>query len=129
MISRLQALEILGYRCTTQGVPPEIVEWHDERPQPENWEVIIAEAEALAPSAKQWPDSAAFLSEFTLSERGAIWNTDDTIIGGLALLLTAWKGVVLATDPNIQAGMTRLVGLSILTAERAAAILGETQPS
>lgn len=125
MISRLEALELLGYRCTTRGVPPEIVEWHDERPQPASWDDILAEAEALTAGPKHWPDSAAFLAEFTLAERGAIWNTDDTIVGGLVLLLTAWKGAVLASDENIQTGMTRLVGLGILTADRAAAILGE----
>lgn len=126
MITHLQAIDLLGYRCTTRGVPPEIVEWHGERPQPTSWDDIIAEAEALLSRSKQWSDSAAFLAEFTISERGAIWNTDDTIVGGLVLLLTAWKGAVLASDENIQTGMTRLVGLGILTAERAATILGET---
>jgi len=50
-MTRLQAIEIMGYQCTTAGSPAEIVEWHDGRPQPETWEEIFAEAAAVVAAA------------------------------------------------------------------------------
>lgn len=122
-LTRHQALELLGYRCTTAGNPPEIVEWHDERPQPESWEAILLAAAEIAPP-REWPSASAFLDEFTHVERGAIWLCEHAMVGSLVLKLTAWQGIVLANDPHIVAGMGLLVSLGILTEERKAAILG-----
>lgn len=50
-MTRLEAIEYCEFKCTTRRPPggdTEIVEWFDERPQPETWDEIFAMAQAIA---------------------------------------------------------------------------------
>jgi hypothetical protein len=72
---------------------------------------------------KIWPSSADFWAAFTDSEKLAILAS---AIAGIILLreeLRLWAGEVWSDDPRVQAGLSGLVAVGILTPERKAAIL------
>lgn len=81
----------------------------------------LAELEAAwtaLQSVKVWPSAQDFLRAFTVPELAAIWNSDDTLISALAMLIMAWPGAVHADHPEVVAGLNRLAELGILTFER-----------
>jgi hypothetical protein len=128
-MTRHEALEILGYRCDTHGSPPEITRWLDARPMPAlpdgatDWDAIIAAAEDLVGHRKTWPNSAAFLGEFSMPELAAIELSADPTIAALRLVLAAWTADVWSDDERIQLGMAALVDAEIIDQERADEIL------
>lgn len=94
-------------------------------PEPTEGQIIAAQEAIIAARAvKTWPDSGKFLEDWDNDERGALWNCEDSEIGGLAVLLFGWKGEVRADDPRIVYGMNAVVDAGILTTERRDAILG-----
>jgi hypothetical protein len=72
---------------------------------------------------KVWATKAEFWGEFTEAEQLAIM---DSTVAGIKLLdrqLLVWNGEVWSDDARVQAGLSGLVAVGILTAERKAAIL------
>jgi hypothetical protein len=79
--------------------------------------------ELAAESRKIWPSSADFWAAFTDAEKLAILAST---IAGIILLreeLRLWTGEVWSDDARVQAGLTGLVAVGILTNDRKAAIL------
>jgi hypothetical protein len=100
--------------------------------------VAMTEAEALAlgyaresaqDDRKIWPNAAAFLGEFSMSELAAIELSANPIIAALRLVLAAWTADVWSDDERIQMGMDALVDAGILAQERADSILGQDIPA
>jgi hypothetical protein len=75
---------------------------------------------------KVWPNSQAFLTEFTFPEMAAISLSADPTIAALRLLLSAWAGEVYSDDERVQTGLDALVATGILTEQRRAEILALT---
>lgn len=82
------------------------------------------EAAAQIPAVRAWPSAGVFLAEFSLEETAAISLSGDPTVAALRLILAAWPDDVLASDSRVQAGLSKLVELGILTAERKAEIDG-----
>jgi len=79
--------------------------------------------ELAAEARKIWSSSADFWAAFTDSEKLAILAST---IAGIILLreeLRLWTGEVWSDDARVQAGLTGLVAVEILTNDRKAAIL------
>lgn len=70
-----------------------------------------------------WPNASTFLAEFTMAELAAVQLSTDPTLAALRLILAAWVGEVHSDDPRVQAGVAVIVGLEIITQERADAIL------
>jgi hypothetical protein len=81
------------------------------------------EAELAADARKVWTTKAEFWDEFTESEKLAIMDSAIPPIRLLDRTLLVWSGEVWSDDARVQAGLTGLVAVGILTAERKAAIL------
>jgi hypothetical protein len=90
------------------------------------WIVTDKTPEELAAEARKvWSSSAAFWSAFTDAEKLAILAST---IAGIILLreeLRLWTGEVWSDDSRVQAGLTGLVAVGILTNDRKAAILAK----
>lgn len=86
--------------------------------------VVSYVIEDLPARVKTWPAVQQFMSEFEFSELAAIGKSADDTIAALRLVLTTWGGIVRADDQRVQLGVSRLVELGIISADRAAAILG-----
>lgn len=84
--------------------------------------------EAPPATGKRWPNSAAFLSDFTLAELAALELSTNPTLAALRLLLSVWPGEVWEGDTRIQLGFTALVDAGILTAERRTQLLTPTAP-
>lgn len=79
--------------------------------------------ELAAETRKVWPSSADFWGAFTDAEKLAIIAST---IAGIILLreeLRLWTGEVWSDDARVQAGLTGLVAVGILTNDRKSAIL------
>ena len=108
----------------TQKAEPKIV-WFDDRVE-RQWQIIDLEGEELAAAIrKTWPNSQAFLSEFTMQEMAAIALSTDTTIAALRLLLSVWFSEVHSNDSRVIAGLDALVSNNILTTERVNQILSK----
>lgn len=95
----------------------QIAEGWAPQAQPKTPEELAAEAR------KVWPSSADFWAAFTDSEKLAILAST---IAGIILLreeLRLWTGEVWSDDAKVQAGLTGLVAVGILTNDRKSAIL------
>lgn len=75
------------------------------------------------PDYKIWPNSQAFLSEFTMQEMAAIALSTDQTIAALRLLLSVWFSEVHSNDPRVTTGLDKLVELNIITEDRKNEIL------
>jgi hypothetical protein len=91
--------------------------------------VDATEAQEIADAAiadrKVWPSSGAFWAEFTQAEKVAIVTSTIPDIKVLHADLQVWPGEVWSTDPKVQEGLSGLQLVTILTAERKAAILAK----
>jgi hypothetical protein len=121
LAEKYAALERLGYDCDTCA--GEITKWRDARPQPESWEAILALAAAAA-SRKVWSGKRAFDGEFSDAETYALETSVDPTLVVLRGRLNRWEGEIYADDSRVQAGLTRMVALGILTDARKRAIDG-----
>jgi hypothetical protein len=74
---------------------------------------------------KIWPNSAAFLSEFTMPELAAISLSLDPTIAALRLLLASWPADIYSDDPRIIGGLSSLVAAGIITEARRGEILAK----
>ncbi len=74
---------------------------------------------------KIWPNSAAFLAEFTMPELAAISLSLDPTIAALRLLLASWPADIYSDDPRIIGGLSALVAVGIITEARRKEILAK----
>jgi len=79
--------------------------------------------ELAAETRKVWPSCAEFWATFTDSEKLAILASAIAEIILLREELRLWTGEVWSDDAKVQAGLTGLVAVGILTNDRKAAIL------
>ncbi len=91
------------------------------KPTYEELEVFWQELQTV----KVWPNSQAFLSEFTMQEMAAIALSTDQTIAALRLLLSVWFSEVHSNDPRVQSGLSALQLTGILTQERVNQILSK----
>jgi len=104
-----------SYNSATQHAP----QWLDEA-----WMISDKTPEELAAeSRKVWPSSADFWAAFTDSEKLAIISSTIAEIILLREELRLWTGEVWSDDAKVQAGLSGLVAVGILTNDRKAAIL------
>ena len=95
--------------------------WHGPGEPPTIEE--LQQAWDLMQSVKIWPNVQAFMTEFTMPEKGAIALSMDPTVASLRLELTTWLSDVHSDDSRVVAGLDKLVELGILTTERKNAIL------
>jgi len=72
---------------------------------------------------KIWPNSQAFMAEFSLAEMAAISLSTNPIIAALRMMLSTWRSEVHANHDDVITGLNALVSEGILTAERKDEIL------
>jgi hypothetical protein len=101
------------------------LEWLDESKRPTEPELRdgLADYQSVINNRKIWASSATFWGEFTDSEKLGILNST---VAGILLLreeLRLWTGEVWSDDAKVQAGLTGLVAVGILTNDRKTAIL------
>jgi hypothetical protein len=77
------------------------------------------------PDYKIWPNSQAFLSEFTMQEMAAISLSTDETIAALRLLLSVWFSEVHSNDPRVITSLDKLMELNIITEDRKNEILSK----
>ncbi len=87
------------------------------------------EAQVQIESRKIWPNSSAFLAEFTMPEIGAISLSADPAIAALRLLLATWPADVWSDDPRIEGGLATLIAAGIITETRRIEIVAKPQNS
>lgn len=86
--------------------------------------ILAAEATNEAELARKvWPNSAAFLGEFTMTELSHISLSTDQTIAALRLLILSWADEVWSDDPRIVDGLAALVDSQIITNDRLEAIV------
>jgi hypothetical protein len=74
---------------------------------------------------KIWPNSAAFLSQFTMPELAAISLSLDPTIAALRLLIASWPADIYSDDPRIIGGLSALVEAGVITEARRGEILAK----
>jgi hypothetical protein len=82
---------------------------------------------AALQARKIWPTKAHFWDELTADEKAGILNSDHSGIKVLWSDLTMWPGEVWSDDTRIQQGLSGLVALGLLTAQRKDQILAKPQ--
>jgi len=88
------------------------------------WVVRDMTPEEIAAAARKvWPDTGAFLAEFTESEQEDIAMSADPVVGRLRLMLSAWRARLFSDDPRVAGGLQYLESISIITLQRHTAIL------
>ncbi|CAB4162513.1 hypothetical protein UFOVP783_55 [uncultured Caudovirales phage] len=80
------------------------------------------------PPGKWWAHAVELLSEFSSAELQTIHTCAIPDVTKLLLTLLAWPGEIWSADQRIVDGLTALEVLGILTPERRAEILAETNP-
>jgi len=74
---------------------------------------------------KIWPNSQAFLSEFTMQEMAAISLSTDQTIAAMRLLLSVWFSEVHSNDERVINSLNKLIELNIITEDRKNKILSK----
>jgi hypothetical protein len=122
-ISRTLAHLRPGAQWSMTGNSIEGLQWQGpgDAPTQEELEAGWAELEAR----KIWPNAGTFWAEFTQEEKTAIVTSTIPDIKVLYADLQMWPGEVWSTDDKLQAGLNGLQLVTILTAERKAAILAK----
>ena len=67
---------------------------------------------------KVWPNTQAFLAEFTLTEMAGIGLSTDPTIAALRLMLSVWSGQIYSDDERVITGLSALQVAGIITSER-----------
>jgi hypothetical protein len=80
---------------------------------------------AIIVARKTWPNAAAFLGEFTMSELSAISLSLDPTIAALRFLLASWPADVWSDDPRIIMGLDALETAGIITEARRGEIVAK----
>jgi len=89
-----------------------------------DWEIRDMTPSELADTIREvWPNTQAFLAEFSLAEMAGIGLSTDPTIAALRLMLSVWAGQIYSDDPRVVTGIDAIEAAGILTAERAAQIL------
>ena len=113
-----KARQIGGVLEFLDGLPPptpqELADTHD---------AALAEWNRQQNPPKRWPDTEAFVAEFTLEELAAISLSTDPTVAALRLLLAGWRSDVHSDDPRVTQGVTALFLDGIIDEPRIAEIL------
>lgn len=89
-------------------------------------EQAAAATTSLAASVrKTWPNVAAFLSAFTMTELAGISLSTDPPLAALRILLLSHPDEVWSDDPRILAGLDALVAAGVITEERRSEIVAK----
>jgi len=107
------------HRCTP------VLVWFPDRVERQWVSTPLTDEELAARARKIWPNSAAFLGEFTLPELAAIELSLDPTIAALRLLLASWPADIYSDDPRIVGGLSALVAAGIITEARRGEILAK----
>lgn len=75
---------------------------------------------------KQWPNIQAFMSEFTMPELAGIGISTDPTVAALRVKLSTWFTQVNSDSDEVQLGLSKLVELGIITAQRKESILSQS---
>lgn len=81
--------------------------------------------ERVAAARKIWPNTQAFLAEFTIAEMAGIGLSTDPTIAALRVMLSVWSGQIYSDDQRVETGLAALHIAGILTAERRAQIAAQ----
>ena len=124
-LARALTLLVPGAKWKLEGNSWAGLTWMDESEPPTETELreALAAHDAAMEERKVWATKAEFWEEFTEAEQLEIMGST---VAGIRLLdrqLLVWNGEVWSDDPRVQAGLSGLVAVGILTAERKAAIL------
>ena len=95
-----------------------------------SYEIVALTSDEIAENAiiaarKTWPNAAAFLGEFTMSELAAIELSIDPTIAAPRLLLASWPADVWSDDPRIIMGLDALETAGIITEARRGEIVAK----
>jgi len=91
-----------------------------------DWEIRDMTAVELADSLRKvWPNTQAFLAEFTIAELAGIGLSTDPTIAALRLMLSVWSGQIYSDDQRVETGLAALHLAGIITADRRAQILSK----
>jgi hypothetical protein len=95
-----------------------------------DWEIRDMTPTELADSLRKvWPNTQAFLAEFTVTEMAGIGLSVDPTVAALRLMLSVWSGQIYSDDERVVAGLSALLGAGIITAERRAQIAPSPEPA
>ena len=114
-----------------QPAPPS---YNDETHHPPHWvgtQWVVEEktqADLASEARKVWDNTADFFAEFSVTEAEGIAVSTHPTVSRLRLRLSTWAGKVFSDDPHVAGGLSLLVAVGILTAERRTEILTKTNP-
>ncbi len=75
---------------------------------------------------KRWPNVQAFMAEFTMQELAGIGISTDPTVAALRVKLSTWLTQVNSDSDEVQLGLSKLVELGIITAQRKESILSQS---
>jgi len=110
---------LFGEQVTfTDGLPPPT-----DLELADSYDAALAEWNRQQNPPKRWPDTEAFVEEFTMEELAAISLSTDPTVAALRLLLAGWRSEVHSDDPRVTQGVTALFLDGIIDEPRIAEIL------
>lgn len=74
--------------------------------------------ERAAVARKIWPNTQAFLAEFTIAEMAGIGLSADPTIAALRVMLSVWSGQIYSDDERVVTGLAALHIAGIITTQR-----------
>ena len=78
----------------------------------------MTDDERAAAARKVWPNTQAFLPEFTVAEMAGIGLSTDPTIAALRVMLSVWSGQIYSDDERVITGLAALHLAGILSARR-----------